>query len=96
MDKSTIADILKQMREARREVRGDGFSKAGSLISAYKRVITAMERLQEVFDMPDDPVQELAWRSNPKCFGFAEHNVETCECKEIYRRVVQLVEQAPD
>lgn len=99
MDRDQVGDIIEQMREARRAVRGDGFSKAGALISSYKRVIQAMEKLQEAYGLPDDPVEACTWRKNPNCFGLGSDSVESCECKAIFEKFSacsQLVKRTPD
>lgn len=85
-----VEEIISQLRAGRREVRGDGFGYAGSLISAYKKAVTALEELQEKLKETPPPAEAESLKAdNPNCFGFGSDNTPECNCRKVYAPVVQ-------
>lgn len=81
----SIEDIISQLRAERKDVRGDGFGYAGSLISAYKKAITALEELQEKLKETPPPAEvESLKAANPDCFGFGSDNTAECKCRKVF------------
>lgn len=81
-----IDEIINELREAERAVRGNGFGYAGDLKAEYRMAIRRFESLKAKLSEapPPEEVKSLE-AANSDCFGYGSDNALGCNCRKVFK-----------